>query len=262
MLVKIYLRTGPPIYVKKMIDWSRSIYELEVLHDQFMTVHIDLTWMEAIEKSFNGFRIDANKYYVRRVRGPCGEPPHTLTEPISILLSEFKKLREGKKYSVQIMSFDAKVPFYSVAGGVRNDLSCQEYGVKRQRTHKSVQDNDRADETDIEEVTSQETGEDNVVEIETMTNQELETCQVHLSRPPPPVSEYQNGLNLQQRNSTPVASRPNSIPQQFENQGLDPNEVKAKFLERAEMTMTNSQNIALCLASQSTKCSHPIEKLQ
>lgn len=28
------------------------------------------------------FRIDANKYYVRRVRGPCGEPPHTLTEPV------------------------------------------------------------------------------------------------------------------------------------------------------------------------------------
>lgn len=67
MLVKIYLRTGPPIYVKKMIDWSRSIYELEVLHDQFMTVHIDLTWMEAIEKSFNGVSRSSNGHISKLV---------------------------------------------------------------------------------------------------------------------------------------------------------------------------------------------------
>lgn len=54
MLVNIYLRTGPPVYVKKMLDWSRIIDELEVLHDKIMTVDIELTWMEAIEKTFNG----------------------------------------------------------------------------------------------------------------------------------------------------------------------------------------------------------------
>lgn len=99
-------------------------------------------------------------------------------------MSEFNRISTGKKkYAVQIMSFDEKVPLSSVEGGVREDLSYRDCGAKRQRTSRvreCVVNDNRAGERNLEETISwvrrphdeEITGNGNTAISETITNQQ------------------------------------------------------------------------------------------